>query len=35
MSVEYPSNKFCFLQDVAERFRQKSEMLQGYGDTML
>jgi hypothetical protein len=26
----------CYLlQDVAERSRQKSEMLQGYGDTVL
>jgi hypothetical protein len=35
MSVEYPSNKCCLLQDVVERSRQKSEMLQGYGDTVL
>jgi low affinity Fe/Cu permease len=25
----------CLLQDFAERSRQKSEMLQGYGDTVL
>jgi predicted nucleic acid-binding Zn-ribbon protein len=25
----------CLLQDVAERSRQKSEMLQGYGDAVL
>jgi low affinity Fe/Cu permease len=25
----------CLLQDFAERFRQKSDMLQGYGDTVL
>jgi hypothetical protein len=25
----------CLLQDVAERHRQKSDMLQGYGDTVL
>jgi hypothetical protein len=25
----------AFLQDVVERFRQKSEMLQGFGDTVL
>jgi predicted nucleic acid-binding Zn-ribbon protein len=25
----------CVLQDVAERSRQKSEMLHGYGDTVL
>jgi uncharacterized membrane protein len=30
---EYPSN-CCLLQDVVERSRQKSEMLQGYGDTV-
>jgi hypothetical protein len=35
MSAEYPSNKCCLLQDVVERSRQKSEMLQGYGDTVL
>jgi hypothetical protein len=25
----------CLLQDVVERSRQKSDMLQGYGDTVL
>jgi hypothetical protein len=25
----------CLLQDVAERSQQKSDMLQGYGDTVL
>jgi hypothetical protein len=25
----------CLLQDVAERSRQKSDMLQGYGNTVL
>jgi hypothetical protein len=25
----------CLLQDFAERSRQKSDMLQGYGDTVL
>jgi low affinity Fe/Cu permease len=25
----------CLLQDFAERFRQKSDMLQGYDDTVL
>jgi low affinity Fe/Cu permease len=25
----------CLLQDVAERYWQKSDMLQGYGDTVL
>jgi hypothetical protein len=35
MSAEYPSNNCCLLQDVVERSRQKSEMLQGYGDTVL
>jgi hypothetical protein len=25
----------CLLQDVAERSRQKSDMLQGYDDTVL
>jgi hypothetical protein len=25
----------CLLQDVAERSRQKSDMLQGYSDTVL
>jgi hypothetical protein len=35
LSAEYPSNKCCLLQDVVERSRQRSEMLQGYGDTVL
>jgi hypothetical protein len=35
MSCEYPSDNCCLLQDVVERSRQKSEMLQGYGDTVL
>jgi hypothetical protein len=35
MSVEYPSNKCCLLQDVVERSLQKSELLQGYDDTVL
>jgi hypothetical protein len=35
LSVEYPVNICCLLQDVAERSRQKSDMLQGYGDTVL
>jgi predicted nucleic acid-binding Zn-ribbon protein len=26
---------YCLLQDVAERSLQKSDMLQGYGDTVL
>jgi uncharacterized membrane protein len=32
---EYPNNNCCLLQDVVERSRQKSDMLQGYGDTVL
>jgi hypothetical protein len=35
ISAEYPSNNFCLLHDVVERSRQKSEMLQGYGDMVL
>jgi hypothetical protein len=35
ISAEYLSNNCCLLQDVMERSRQKSEMLQGYGDTVL
>jgi hypothetical protein len=31
----YPSNNCCIVQDVMERSRQKSDMLQGYGDTVL
>jgi hypothetical protein len=34
-SAEYPSNNRCLLQDVMDRSRQKSKMLQGYGDTVL
>jgi hypothetical protein len=33
--IEYPSNSCCLVQDVVERLRQKSNMLQGYGDTVL
>jgi hypothetical protein len=32
---EYPADSCCLLQDVAERSRQKSGMLQGYGDAVL
>jgi FtsZ-binding cell division protein ZapB len=35
MSAEYLSNKCCLLQDVVERSRQKSGILQGYCDTVL
>jgi hypothetical protein len=35
ISAEYSSNNCCLLQDVVERSRQKSEMLQGYDDTVL
>jgi hypothetical protein len=35
ISAEYPNNSCCLLQDVVERSRQKSEMLQGYSDTVL
>jgi hypothetical protein len=35
ISAEYPSNSYCLLQDVVERSRQKSDMFQGYGDTVL
>jgi hypothetical protein len=34
-SVEYPYDICCLWQDVAERSRQKSDLLQGYGDTVL
>jgi hypothetical protein len=34
-SVEYPIDMCCLLQDIAERSRQKSDMLQGYSDTVL
>jgi hypothetical protein len=33
--TEYPSNNCCIVQNVVERSRQKSDMLQGYGDTVL
>jgi hypothetical protein len=33
--TEYPNNGCCLVQDVVERSRQKSDMLQGYGDTVL
>jgi FtsZ-binding cell division protein ZapB len=32
---EYPVDICCLLQDVAEKSRQKSGMLQGYGDAVL
>jgi hypothetical protein len=35
LSAEYPYDSCCLLQDVVERSRQKSETLQGYGDTVL
>jgi hypothetical protein len=35
ISAESPSNTCCLLQDAVERSRQKFEMLQGYGDTVL
>jgi FtsZ-binding cell division protein ZapB len=35
LRAEYPNNNYGLLQDVVERSRQKSEMLQGYGDTVL
>jgi hypothetical protein len=35
IDVEYPSDSCYILQDVAERSRQKSNMLQVYGDTVL
>jgi hypothetical protein len=35
IDVEYPGDSCCLLQDVVERSRQKSDMLQGYGDTVL
>jgi hypothetical protein len=35
LSAEYSNNSCCPLQDVVERSRQKSETLQGYGDTVL
>jgi hypothetical protein len=33
--AEYPSNSYYLLQDVVGRSRQKSDMLKGYGDTVL
>jgi hypothetical protein len=35
IDTEYLGDSCCLLQDVAERSRQKSDMLQGYGDTVL
>jgi hypothetical protein len=35
MDSEYPIDICCLLQDVAKRSRQKSGMLQGYGDAVL
>jgi hypothetical protein len=35
IDAEYPSNSYCLLQDIVERSRQKSDMLQGYGNTVL
>jgi hypothetical protein len=35
IDAEYPVDSCCLLQDVAERSRQKSGMLQGYGDVVL
>jgi hypothetical protein len=35
MDSEYPIDICCLLQDVAERSRQKSGILQGYGDAVL
>jgi hypothetical protein len=35
IDVEYPGDSCCLLQDVAERSQQKSDMLQGYDDTVL
>jgi hypothetical protein len=35
INVEYPGNSYCLLQDVVERSRQKSGMLQGYDDMVL
>jgi hypothetical protein len=34
-SVEYPVDIYSVWQDVAERSRQKSDMLQGFGDAVL
>jgi hypothetical protein len=35
IDAEYLGDSCCLLQDVAERSRQKSDMLQGYNDTVL
>jgi hypothetical protein len=35
IDAEYLGDNCCLLQDVAERSRPKSDMLQGYGDIML
>jgi hypothetical protein len=35
VDAEYPGDSYCLLQDVVERSRQKSGMLQGYGDVVL
>jgi hypothetical protein len=35
VDVEYPGDNCCLLQDVVERSRQKSGMLQWYGDAVL
>jgi hypothetical protein len=35
INAEYPNNSCCLVQDVMERSRQKSDMLQGYSDTVL
>jgi hypothetical protein len=35
VDAEYPSDSCCLLQDVVERSRQKSGMLQGYCDAVL
>jgi hypothetical protein len=35
IDAKYPGNRYYLLQDVVERSRQKSDMFQGYGDTVL
>jgi hypothetical protein len=35
MDAEYPGDSCCLLQGVVERSRQKSGMLEGYGDAVL
>jgi FtsZ-binding cell division protein ZapB len=35
MKTEYSKTIIALLQEVVERSRQKSDMLQGYGDTVL